>query len=411
MLLLRLVGGCVFLAYLASAVDPRALASGTSRSASSGTSRAAIEPTYEQIVLTLEDLTRRFTLAERDLLLATYQYEEARDTIDAQNERLAEFEERLQRTEECNCQGGGEGTPLDEPEDAWERDLGDWVENLNPDSIRGITDGFARKENERGRGRSFSDDVNAVSAEDDGTVELNPEAISILSKAFADLITQQAEDEGLTITDDVNDVQEKADEQVKEEVQEEGEEEDGQENPKTGAVARPRPGFPFRRPGQRRTRRDVTRSDLEEQLGAAFESLVRAKKDRSAFTAIRTTPLLGSSSPQVITFNEIRPNKGKDFDRGEGYFKCEIPGTYYFSFTIRSFKGKHIGVALMLNEAPICALTTDPSDRSVMQSQSVMVDMSPGDVVWLLLGPNANFGLYGNEVSFNTFNGHLVYAK
>ncbi|XP_077987848.1 uncharacterized protein LOC144442388 [Glandiceps talaboti] len=433
MLWLRLVGGCLLLAWCTSSVDPRALHRNRPRSTeTSGTSRSATsEPSYEQIVSRMEDLSRRFGLLERELQLSTYNNERLEDTIEMQTVqidillsrtqagfiqetegRLSEIENRMSSGELCGCSptvgGGGDD---DEQTGGGDRRLEGWVERLDPDSIHGIIEGF--DEDRRASDRSLGAGTNILSTDeddDDDLVELNPEAISILSKAFAQLITQQAEGDGLMLTDDEDNDGEREEEIV-------DDQQENRQRPTTPAgqsssnvETRPRPKFPFRRPS-RRLRRDVTRSDLEGQLEAAFTSLVRAKKDRAAFSAVRTQPLFGSSEPQPITFQKNQANKGKDFVRQNGVFTCEIPGTYYFSFTMRSYDSKHIGVALMLDENPVVAMTTDPSNRKVMQTQSVMLELSQGDRVWLLLGPSEDFALYGNELSYNTFNGVLLFAK
>ncbi|XP_070567327.1 complement C1q tumor necrosis factor-related protein 4-like [Ptychodera flava] len=102
--------------------------------------------------------------------------------------------------------------------------------------------------------------------------------------------------------------------------------------------------------------------------------------------------------------------KGEGFNAETGVFVTPIPGIYYFSFTMRTYDHKYIGLSLMLNEEPVISMMTDASDRKVMQTQSAMLHLKRGDRVWLLLGPSEHFALYGNIMNnYTTFNGHLIY--
>ncbi|XP_070567328.1 complement C1q tumor necrosis factor-related protein 4-like [Ptychodera flava] len=131
---------------------------------------------------------------------------------------------------------------------------------------------------------------------------------------------------------------------------------------------------------------------------------------KSSFSAIRTQPLLGNKVvPQVVTFQQWQATKGDDFNADAGVFSVSIPGIYYFSFTMRTYDNKYIGVTLVVNDAPVVAMTTDSSDRKVMQTQSAMVHLASGDQVWLMMGPSEHFALYGNNNKYTTFNGHLLY--
>ncbi|XP_077987907.1 uncharacterized protein LOC144442434 [Glandiceps talaboti] len=131
---------------------------------------------------------------------------------------------------------------------------------------------------------------------------------------------------------------------------------------------------------------------------------------KCAFSVARSKSLLGNNlSPQNITFDFKLANKGKYFDMRSGVFTCQIPGIYYFSFTMRSYDNKTIGVTLLKNGEAQVSMSTDPSERKVMQTQSVMLQLDEADQVWLQLGPHVNFAIYSNDYHYATFNGIILY--
>nr|XP_006813255.1 PREDICTED: complement C1q tumor necrosis factor-related protein 4-like [Saccoglossus kowalevskii] len=134
-------------------------------------------------------------------------------------------------------------------------------------------------------------------------------------------------------------------------------------------------------------------------------------KRKCAFSAARSTVMLGSLESQVITYDKLMANKGKSFDRNTGIFTAQTPGIYYFSFNVRSYDGKHIGITLMKNEETTTAIATDAGDRKVAQSQSIMLQLEVGDRVWLQLGPHKEYAIYSNSFNYVTFNGFLIYAN
>ncbi|XP_070568841.1 uncharacterized protein [Ptychodera flava] len=157
-----------------------------------------------------------------------------------------------------------------------------------------------------------------------------------------------------------------------------------------------------------RNRRDIDAADESADNESSIDLTAITK--RCAFSAIRTQPLLGRNSSQIVKFQTTPVSEGCNFDPVAGVFIATIPGIYYFSFTMRTYDHKHIGVSLMLNDKPVVAMTTSASDRKVMQTQSVLLHLDVDDEVWLLLGPSEHFALYGNNNNnYNTFNGHLIY--
>ena len=75
---------------------------------------------------------------------------------------------------------------------------------------------------------------------------------------------------------------------------------------------------------------------------------------------------------------------------------------------LRSSDGKYLGVALMKNQELQSAVYTDVSDRNIMQSQSLLLLLQPGDEVYLRHAPSTAFGIDSSSQRYVTFSGFLV---
>lgn len=131
---------------------------------------------------------------------------------------------------------------------------------------------------------------------------------------------------------------------------------------------------------------------------------------RSAFSVARTSSMEGSAE-MVITFDKVYVNIGGDFDPKAGLFRCQIPGAYYFSFTMGKFPKKNLSVMLMKNKNEVEVIVYDEhhgKERKVA-SQSAMLALDYGDTVWLRLHGDPHYALYSNVGPCTTFNGYLIY--
>ncbi|KAL4640669.1 hypothetical protein GN956_G11127 [Arapaima gigas] len=130
---------------------------------------------------------------------------------------------------------------------------------------------------------------------------------------------------------------------------------------------------------------------------------------RAAFSAVRTSSLHGGFQ-KAVTFDRLLVNVGNDFNPDTGLFRCRIPGSYYFAYTVGKFPKKTLSVMLVKNGKEVQALAYDDhgnKDRKV-HSQSVMINLKAMDTVWLLLHNNPKYALYSNSGGYVTFTGYLV---
>ncbi|KPP63946.1 hypothetical protein Z043_117753 [Scleropages formosus] len=133
---------------------------------------------------------------------------------------------------------------------------------------------------------------------------------------------------------------------------------------------------------------------------------------RSAFSAVRTSSLVGGSQ-MAVTFDRLLVNVGNDFNPDTGHFRCHIPGSYYFAYTVGKFPKKMLSVMLVKNRNEVQALVyNDHRNKGrKVQSQSVMINLKAMDTVWLLLHGSPKYALYSNPGVYVTFSGYLVYPS
>lgn len=130
----------------------------------------------------------------------------------------------------------------------------------------------------------------------------------------------------------------------------------------------------------------------------------------SAFSVGRKTALHSSEGFQPLLFDTVFVNPDAHFDMAAGHFVAPLHGLYFFSLNVHSWNFKETYVHVMHNEEAAVILYAQPSDRSIMQSQSVMLALAPGDRVWArLFKRERENAIYSDDVdTYITFSGHLI---
>ena len=78
---------------------------------------------------------------------------------------------------------------------------------------------------------------------------------------------------------------------------------------------------------------------------------------------------------------------------------------------MRTYYNYTLAVSLVKNGEFVVALFSANGERSVTDSQSVMLELVPGDRVSLVLGPSDRYGYYSDRNRLSTFSGFLLYKK
>uniref|UniRef100_A0A3Q3LF48 C1q and TNF related 6a n=1 Tax=Mastacembelus armatus TaxID=205130 RepID=A0A3Q3LF48_9TELE len=130
----------------------------------------------------------------------------------------------------------------------------------------------------------------------------------------------------------------------------------------------------------------------------------------SAFSIGRRKSLHSLESYQALVFDTVFVNLGGHFDMFEGKFFCHIPGIYFFNVNIHTWNFKETYLHIMRNDTEQAILYAQPSDRSIMQSQSLMLQLELNDWVWVrLYKRERENAIYSDDVDvYITFNGYLI---
>ncbi|XP_076840972.1 complement C1q tumor necrosis factor-related protein 4 [Brachyhypopomus gauderio] len=138
---------------------------------------------------------------------------------------------------------------------------------------------------------------------------------------------------------------------------------------------------------------------------------------RSAFSVARTSPVLGENgspdSKEALKFDVEYVNLGGHFNKSSGRFTCRFPGVYFFAFTVGKHPCRVVSVKLMTGSVTVQAMVfdEDTSNKRGMQSQSVLLPLERGDVVWLYSQQGERYGVYSNHGRYTTFTGFLLYPE
>ncbi|XP_015234076.1 PREDICTED: complement C1q tumor necrosis factor-related protein 6-like [Cyprinodon variegatus] len=130
----------------------------------------------------------------------------------------------------------------------------------------------------------------------------------------------------------------------------------------------------------------------------------------SAFSVARRKSLHSDDADQAVTFDTVFVNLDSSFDMFQGKFLCRIAGVYFFNVNIHTWNFKETYLHIMQNDMERAIVYAQPSDRSIMQSQSVMLQLQRGDTVWVrLFKRDRENAIYSDDVDvYMTFNGYLI---
>ncbi|KAF7686491.1 hypothetical protein HF521_015853 [Silurus meridionalis] len=137
------------------------------------------------------------------------------------------------------------------------------------------------------------------------------------------------------------------------------------------------------------------------------------KSEHSAFSVGRRKALHSTDSYQVILFDTEFVNVPGHFDMFSGKFQCSTPGVYFFNVNVHTWNFKETYVHIMQNEKERTLVYTQPGDRSIMQSQSILLNLQLHDEVWVrLYKRERENAVYSDDMNmYITFNGYLIISN
>ncbi|XP_066541805.1 complement C1q tumor necrosis factor-related protein 4 [Hoplias malabaricus] len=149
----------------------------------------------------------------------------------------------------------------------------------------------------------------------------------------------------------------------------------------------------------------------------SWRRIEASEEYRSAFSVARTFSILGESTRQhkreALNFDVEYVNIGGHFNKTSGHFTCQVPGVYFFAFTVGKHPRRAVSVKLMTGRGEVQAMVFDEdmSHKREVQSQSVLLPLKTGDVVWLYSQQDERYAVYSNQGRYTTFTGFLIYPE
>nr|XP_028571005.1 complement C1q tumor necrosis factor-related protein 1 isoform X1 [Podarcis muralis] len=142
-------------------------------------------------------------------------------------------------------------------------------------------------------------------------------------------------------------------------------------------------------------------------IGAPGE---RAKTNYAAFSVGRRKPLHSNDYYQTLVFDTEYVNLYGHFNMFMGKFYCYVPGIYFFSLNVHTWNQKETYLHIMHNGAEAAILYAQASDRSIMQSQSLMLELQDQDEIWVRLfkGERDNAVFSDEYDTYVIFSGYLI---
>lgn len=134
------------------------------------------------------------------------------------------------------------------------------------------------------------------------------------------------------------------------------------------------------------------------------------KTQDAAFSVGRRKSLHSVDYYQALVFDTEFVNLHGHFDMFKGKFNCYVPGIYFFNVNIHTWNFKETYLHIMRNDKEQAIVYAQPSERSIMQSQSLMLPLELNDEVWVrLYKRERENAVYSDDVDvYITFNGYLI---
>ncbi|XP_072167256.1 complement C1q tumor necrosis factor-related protein 4-like [Diadema setosum] len=149
-------------------------------------------------------------------------------------------------------------------------------------------------------------------------------------------------------------------------------------------------------------------------LSSSLEAGTDPQGSSAFFSVAFTSVLEGGLDPQRVPFDRILSCQPESaFSTEDSQFTCPIPGSYFFTFTIHPDEGKAASVCLKKNEDSVVMLYAHKNKRGPStSSQSAILDLQPGDVVWLELQSGNEYAIRSHPgTPLVTFTGILVKSQ
>ncbi|XP_069122546.1 complement C1q tumor necrosis factor-related protein 3-like [Argopecten irradians] len=89
------------------------------------------------------------------------------------------------------------------------------------------------------------------------------------------------------------------------------------------------------------------------------------------------------ANEQAIHFENVVTNNGGHYSQNTGVFTCPIEGTYVFSWTIYASGAQYIDTELVKNSVAVAYSRAGDSAYHEASSTSAIVNLNPGDEVWI----------------------------
>ena len=130
---------------------------------------------------------------------------------------------------------------------------------------------------------------------------------------------------------------------------------------------------------------------------------------KSAFTATKTNEQTGNAD-DVVTFQETTVNINNHYSLSSNKFTCQIPGVYFFIFSIGVYRPTDSQIVLVKNNNLVVTghTRTLGSNDFDQTGNSALLSLQTGDQVWLKFGSYGD-KLYSHSSKYSSFSGFLLY--